>query len=57
LGGSDAVDWRPPKRAPRRQRRPDRGTVQQPRMREVRSSATAKSGRGALERPRPDTGR
>lgn len=56
LGGADAADWRPPKRTPRRQRRSDRGTGQR-HMREVRSTATAKSGRGALERPRPDTGR
>lgn len=56
LGGAGAADWRPPRRAPRRQRRPDQGTGRR-RTREVRSTATAKNGRGALERPRPDTGR
>lgn len=56
LGGVDAAAWRPPKRPARRPSPRGRKVAPVP-DRKLRSMPTAKSGRAALERPRPDTGR
>lgn len=57
LGGAEAASWRPPKRAPRRGTPNSRRIAGMPRDRKLGSGATTKSGRGARQRPRPDTGR
>ena len=55
LGGVDAAIWRPARRPPRRASTPK--VARMPLAGRVKSTPTAKSGRAARERPRPDTGR